>query len=848
MVATQGFNGLTFWDEDSNMKNFLINTKYWLVRFLVPAISSTFLLSNSVQALNNQADNIEIEEVVTIGTRTPGRTAIESLVPVDVINESTIRNSGAVDTADMLRKLAPSFNMTNTTTSDGQDLMRPATLRGMAPDQVLVLINGKRRHQQALIATQQNVGRGSAGTDLSSIPLTAIARVEILRDGAAAQYGSDAIAGVINIVLKDGEGGNAWAQYRTTKQHDGDTSKVGLNYGFEIGDGGSLNLTYEHVAQDSMNRATESNWYGGSPITAQLILVGEGMVESDSFWLNGVLPMAGGELYAFGGLTRKEGESLGFYRGPNDNRVWSALYPNGITPGLGTDSEDKSFAVGFRTQLGDWDTDVSFNWGENQFEFSNTLSLNASYGPDSPTKAYDGSLIVDQLSLNADAVRSIDLSFAENATLAIGAEWREEGYQQHAGDEVSYARGDQYCGESFLTSASQIDPTKCTYQDGAAVKSGVTTPGMQGFQGYSPAMELDIDRDNFAVYADVEMSLTEALDLGTAIRYENYSDFGDTTNAKVSARYVFTEELAIRGAVSTGFRAPGVQQQHFTQRTISVGDGKLEDTFTMRPGSDLAEAFGFDELKEEASISYSLGLTFSRGNWVSTFDMYRIDIDDRIVYSGNISSNDATEAVFDANNGAGQSLDGVKYVTIFTNAIDTQTNGLDWVNEWSFDLDSGGLVVEAAFHMNNTTVEGVNSSSNMVDDDVIFDDNSKLLLTDGQPGKKATLATTYNRDVWSVTARVNHYGEVSSASYGSQEKTWGAKNLVDLTGYWHLTDSIRISGGILNLFDTYPDKWGSEAIASDGTDYRKLGFKYGWSSLPFSLAGREYYIRASYDF
>ena len=242
----------------------------------------------------------------------------------------------------------------------------------MAPDQVLVLINGKRRHQQALVATQESVGRGSAGTDLSSIPLTAIARVEILRNGAAAQYGSDAIAGVINIILKGGELVMHRLNAVLLQEHDGDTSKAGLNYGFELGDGGSLNLTYGHVAQDSLNRATESNWGGESPITTQLILVGEGVVDSDSFWLNGTLPMAGGELYAFGGLTRKEGESLGFYRGPNDNRVWSALYPNGVTPGLGTKSEDISLAVGFRTQLGDWDTDVGFNWGENQFEFSNT--------------------------------------------------------------------------------------------------------------------------------------------------------------------------------------------------------------------------------------------------------------------------------------------------------------------------------------------------------------------------------------------------------------------------------------------------------------------------------------------
>ncbi|MEH6557484.1 MAG: TonB-dependent receptor [Oceanicoccus sp.] len=813
----------------------------WMVSSIAPVVTGAMLLSSHAYAQNNQA-NQEIEEVVTIGTRAPGRTALESLVPVDVISEAAIRNSGAVDTADMLRKLAPSFNMNNTTTSDGQDLMRPATLRSMAPDQVLVLVNGKRRHQQAMVAVQENVGRGSAGTDLSSIPLTAIARVEILRDGAAAQYGSDAIAGVINIILKEAEGGSAWAQYRTTDENDGDTTKVGLNYGMEIGDGGSLNFTFEQVDQDSLNRASKTNWFGASPVTDQLILVGEGEVESSSFWVNSTLPVGNGELYVFGGMTKKEGESLGFYRGPGDGRVWSELFPQGVTPGLGTESQDTSLVVGFRTELGDWDTDFSVNWGENEFEFSNTNSLNASYGAASPTKAYDGSLTVDQLAFNVDAVRSISLSFAEDATLAIGAEWREEGYKQEAGDEVSYARGDVLCDENFENSTDPAkDPATCIY-DGT---NGTTVPGMQGFQGYSPAMELDTDRDSYAVYADVEMALSDSFDIGIATRYEDYSDFGDTANAKVSGRYAFTEELAVRGAISTGFRAPGVQQQNFTQRSISLDNGVLADLVTLRPDSDLANDFGFSDLTEETSTSYSIGLTFNRGNWVTTLDIYRIDIDDRIAYSDNISRGISAEidALFDANSGSGQLLDGVANVSIFTNAIDTETTGLDWVNEWDYEISNGSLVLEASLHLNDTDVSGVNSSSNLVGADVIYGSSAELLLTEGQPGEKGVFAATYSVDDWSVTARANYYGEVSSASYGSQEKTWGAKTLFDLTAYWDINERFRVSGGVLNVFDTYPDKWGSE-----GGDFPELGFQYGWTTFPFSIAGREFYVRASVNF
>lgn len=826
--------------------------KKLFTRALLPACISA-VMANGAIAQDDAKVFEEIEEVVTLGTRVPGRTATESLVPVDVISESAIQNSGAVDTADMLRKLAPSFNMNNTTTSDGQDLMRPATLRSMAPDQVLVLVNGKRRHQQALIAVQENVGRGSAGTDLSSIPLSAISRVEILRDGAAAQYGSDAIAGVINIVLKSSAGGNAWGQYRTTSEGDGDTFKAGIHYGFEIGDGGHLNLTYEYVDQDQMNRAEPTDWFGSSPVVDELILVGESDVKSDSFWFDAGLPIADGELYAFGGYTKKEGESLGFFRGPDDGRVWSNLFPQGVTPGLGTETEDKSIAVGYRSTIGEWDTDLSVVWGENRFEFRNTNSLNASYGPTSPTSAYDGALVVDQLTVNADAHRSIELSFAEDASLAIGAEWREDGYKQEAGDEVSYARGPQLCDENFTNSADAgKDPVTCLYDnDGAggdAPVNGTTTPGMQGFQGYSPEMELDTERDSYALYGDVEMSLTDALDVGAAIRYEDFSDFGDTTNFKLSARLQLTDQLAMRAAISTGFRAPGVQQQFFTQRSISLDNGELADLVTLRPGSELAEDFGFEELTEETSENFSLGFVYTGDSWTSTLDVYQIDIEDRIVYSGNISptgvGTNPIDMIFAANGGAGDTLDGVANVSIFTNAADTKTRGLDWVNEWDMPLESGdSIVFEATFHMNNTTVEKVNSASTIVSNDTVFGESNQLLLTDGQPGERATLGATYNAAAWSLTGRANYYGEVSTASYGTEKKTWSAKTLFDVTGVWNVTESVQVSAGILNLFDTYPDKWGEE-----GGDFPALGFKYGWTSFPFSIAGREYYVRAAVNF
>lgn len=813
------------------------------------AIITALSFTASIQVLAEEdaakQKNEIIDEVISVGTRAKGRTVAESLVPVDVISENTIQSSGATDTVDMLRKLAPSFNLSNPPTADGQDLMRPATLRSMAPDQTLVLINGKRRHQQALIAVQENVGRGSAGTDLSAIPLSAIARVEILRDGAAAQYGSDAIAGVMNIILKDTEGGDAWVQYGQTSEGDGDTVTVGINYGFLFDNDATLNITYEYVDDDGFNRANPTNWFGASPTVRQLVLHGEAETSSDSLWGNFKAPVGDGEFYAFGGYTKKEGESLGFYRGPGDSRVWSELFPAGVTPGLGTETEDESLGFGYSFLIGEWNMDISYIWGENRFEFRNTNSLNASYGVNSPTMAYDGALITHQTTFNFDAVRSLDINLG--TTLAMGVEYREDGYEQEAGDPVSYNRGPVLCDENFEDSTDPgKDPLTCEYMVDGEIVNGTTVPGMQGFQGYSPDMVIDTDRDSWAFYVDVESTFTDRFTMGAAVRYEHYSDFGSTTNGKISGRYELTERVAVRGAVSTGFRAPGVQQKHFTQRSISLDNGVLADLVTLRPDSSLAADFGFTNLQEETSDNYSMGITYTGDTWTSTLDVYRIDIEDRIVYSGNISRglNAAVDAIFDANDAPGQLLDGVANVSIFTNAIDTETTGMDWVNSWNLPLNNGNnLTLEATLHLNNTKVTGVNTSSSIVPDSVVFNESLKLLLTDGQPGERGTLSATYNADKWSSTLRITHFGEVSSSGYGSLPNTWDAENLVDLTGIWDITEKVKLSVGILNLFDTYPEDWGA-----NGFPFPDLGFRYGWATVPFSLAGREYYLRANVKF
>lgn len=802
------------------------------------SLSSTTVFSEE-DNISDNAKNSDIERIVTVGTRMSNRTVADSPAPIDIISSEAIKNSGATSTPDMLRKLAPSFNMNNTTTSDGQDLMRPATLRSLGPDQVLVLINGKRRHQQAVVTVQENVGRGSAGTDLSSIPMTAISHIEILRDGAAAQYGSDAIAGVINIVLKNSDGGNIWTQYGQTSENDGESFELGANYGFEIGDKGMLNLTFEYADNGEMNRATPTTWFGSIEEPKQLLLVGEAETEMTSLWANFSYDLGeGSQLYAFGGFTSKEGESLGFYRPAADNRVWSALFPEGVTPRLGSQSEDFSLAVGFKTEIADWELDASIITGENRFEFNNLEYLNASYGPDSPTSAYDGALVFTQTTLNLDAVTTVDLGFYEETSIAIGLEYRIDGYQQEAGDEVTYARSDTLCAESVNPTGDPL-MTACTGGD-------ITTPGMQGFQGYSPAMAIDTDIDSFALYLDTETFLTEDWLVAAAVRYEDYDDFGSTVIGKLSTHLKLTENLSIRGSASTGYRAPGMQQANFTQRSISLDNGELADLVTLRPNESLAQELEFKELKEESSTNISVGLVYNSGNYSSTLDVYQINIDDRIAYSGNIQRgiNSEIDAFFDRHSGTGEALDGVKNVSIFTNAIDTETFGLDWVNQYTQEIeDFADIVYELSYHHNNTEVSNINTSSSIVPNEAIYDAAQTLLIEKGQPQDRLTLSVMMDLDTWTVTGRMTHYGEVSTASYGTPANTWSAKSLFDVTAQWHVTEQIDISGGILNLTDEYPDEWGD-----NGFPFTELGFKYGWTSFPFSLAGRECYLRATYNF
>ncbi len=818
-------------------------------RFFKP-VSSALLLACAIavapdvsaQAVDEDAQTMG--SIVVLGSRAKDRTATETLAPVDVLDSKMLESAGVTEVGQVLQMLAPSFNFSRTWISDGTDILRPATLRGLGPDQVLVLVNGKRRHQQALVNVQQTIGRGSAGTDINAIPISAIERIEILRDGASAQYGSDAISGVINIVLKKETGRTQTSvQAGQTYAGDGDTYQGSVNTGFKLGEEGYLNLTLEYRDRGETNRAGPDSLRVSPPRVTQRI--GDAKAKDMYFWLNGAVPVGNAEFYWFGGASRREGDSSGFFRSAGDGRTVPDLYPDGFLPNIITTVDDGSLAAGLRGDLGStWKWDASINYGRSRFGFSERNSVNVSYWYEptsgggifaaSPTSADTGTLIFDQTTFNLDFRGPVDWGLANPLFLGTGFEYRSENYKIEAGDPVSY----QY-GRTNDRSIVILDQT-----------GGIAAPGIQGFPGFTPGTEVDDGRHNFALYVDGETNFSDRFVMGGAVRYEDYSDFGSTTTGKLSARFDATEHFAVRGAVSTGFRAPGVQQEFYSQVSTNLNSaGVLTDTLTARQDSAVTRAFGIEPLKQEESTNFSLGFV-ARPNdaFTLTVDMFRTSIDNRIVFSSNIAPEDAAScgpnfagcpirAILDPLN--------VGQVLFFTNAIDTRTTGIDIVGDYRMALDSGDLQLTAAMNFNKTEVTARRSQSDILPPNVLFDDTQVTLVEEGQPRQHHVLSATYTTGPFQFVTRANYFGSVTGEGFTPGVKqTWGGAWLVDVSGRYSFNDNASILVGINNLFDKYPDKWDPEAAFP----FPQLGFKYCWETCPFGVNGGSYFVRLDYTF
>ncbi|THC43551.1 TonB-dependent siderophore receptor [Massilia sp. Mn16-1_5] len=807
-----------------------------LATALLAAFSSAGAQETTSTTTTTVADENNPARVVVLGSRSSAKTALDTAAPVGLINVKDMQTAGPLELGKLLQTLDPSFNFSTTFISDGTDIIRPATLRGLGPDQLLVLVNGKRRHQQALVNVQQTIGRGSAGTDINAIPMSAIHHIEVLRDGAAAQYGSDAIAGVINIVLKSQvKETQVSSSIGTTAEGDGDMISASANTGFAIGDGGYVNLTAEGRRRGETNRAGLDTARTDPPRVTQRI--GDSLAKDAFLWLNAGLPVdKDSEFYAFGGVSKRTGDSAGFFRTAGDGRNVPAVYPNGFLPNILTTVKDASFAVGYKRNLAnDWKFDVSVNHGRSQLGFHERESINVSYWyepkpgggiyAESPLEADTGTLKFNQTTFNADVRGPIDIG-GRKISLATGFEYRRDNYEIEAGDPMSYQYG-------------RTNNPAIVIRD---QNGGIAASGAQGFPGYTPSTEVDDGRHNIALYVDAEHNLTDQLLIAGAVRYEKYSDFGSTTTGKLSMRYDPSRTVGLRGSISTGFRAPSVQQKFYSSVSTNLNAaGVLTETLTAREGSAVTRAFGIAPLKEETSKNASVGIVLRPlQNFSVTADLYRIDIDDRIVFSSNI----APEA------GAGPIraiLDPLKVgqAQFFTNAIDTRTSGLDIVAEHTTRWPGSTLVLSGQLGFNKTEVKARHSQSPVLTGEQLFDDTQVTLIERGQPRQHHVVAADYTTGPWNVNTRASYFGEVQGQGFTPGFiQTWDAKWLVDLSVRYAFTKRLSLSVGANNLFDTYPTEWDKVRAAP----FPQLGFTHCWETCPIGINGRQMYARVDWSF
>jgi len=820
-------------------------------------VTANFRLAPSALALS---------EVTVIGSRT-ARTAVETPVPVDVISTEEIQETGQTEVNQILTALAPSFNASHQTIADGSDHINPASLRGLGPDQVLVLVNGKRRHAPALVHVNGTFGRGTVGVDLNAIPAAAIERIEVLRDGASAQYGSDAIAGVINIVLKRQTAGiRATTTTGVTGEGDGEQVKTDVNFGFGIGDRGFFNVTAEYLDRGATNRAEP--WTGdifpgitGAAATdAELAArgltrrdftmeVGQSAAAVGMAFFNTALPLAGdAELYAFGGVSRRTGRAGAFFRLPNQEaQSVLSIFPNGFIPLINTGIGDRSLGAGVRGTTNGWDIDFSLTHGRNDFQFIIENTVNASVGAGSPTTFDAGRLAFAQATGNLDLVRPVAAGGVKALSVVLGGEFRVENYGIRAGDAASWqlGNGGDSAGVDFDTTAAGVPKA----------------PGAQGFPGFQPANEVNRARTGVAGYAGLETQINDRFLVDVAGRYESYSDFGNTFTGKIAGRLEVVPNVALRAAVSTGFRAPALHQVWFnnvsTQFVINTSTGELEprNVLTSNNRSRVTKAFGVPDLTDERSVNLSAGITARpRDDLSITADVYRVTIDDRIVITSQFASTtaepDLTIRARVAQLLAPFQNQGVTGAQFFANAVDTRTTGLDVVVAYARSLGGGTLSLMASANVTKTEVTRVNLPQAMADsfaganlDTVrirMLNREDRNRLEDALPHAKGALSARYAIGRFTGLVRASYYGDiVYKAPSPVSDEQFGAKTLLDVDLGYEVAGGVRLGIGANNLFNTFPDEQTVPGNINSGR------FIYSRRVTQFGMNGGFYYARVA---
>ena len=817
--------------------------------YMAYAALSLLASSIQVQAASNEgkasADQTLNTVVVTGNRGGQARTVADSPSPIDVISAEQLQASGKVGLKELLSRLLPSFNLPAINGGGTSWSVRGVTMRGLSGDQVLVLVNGKRRHNTALINNLARIGTAAVPVNLDLIPVSAVDHIEVLRDGASAQYGSDAIAGVINIILKESDnGGSAETSFGRYGSGDGDTTHQMFNYGLPLPNDGFLNLALDSKVQEPFSRSGSAtgNLYGsaGRPDSRDQTVdrhgwnpsygLGREKVTNGSYNLE--IPLQDDlKFYSFSTFSYMETTKVtGNYR-PNEITALAGdpatPYPDGIHAQRRNRTKDFQIAGGFKGEVGGWNYDASSTWGEDDSTLNANNTINPSWGPTSPTSFNLASQIFDQWTNNLDFNRSFDIGMKNPLQVAFGFEHRFERFEIEAGDYASYTPGNYILPSGPFTGLTPL-------------------PGLASYNGTSTADAGSISRNNVASYFDLGLDVTDKWYLGVAGRYEHYTqDIGSTWSGKFSTRYEILPGLALRGTVNNGFRAPSLAQTIYASSTFTsagvVNGQQVSVPVKVLPvDSAEAKALGAEQLKPEKSLNYSFGVTFEpTDNYRLTTDFYQIAIRDRIVSTSLLGGSAVSQIL--AANGLSPSL----YAQYYTNAVDTRTRGVDVVNEFRQNLGQYGLVRwSAAYNWNQTKIEKLQANpaalTGLGSQYQLFDRRLQKDLTVATPQSKLILASNWKVDDYDLNLAVTRFGSYTEGDNNPvNDRTYSAKWITDLDVAYAMSKSLTLALGANNLFNVYPDKKG---ISDWGGAY-----KYGQFS-PFGFGGSYYYTRLAYNF
>jgi len=798
--------------------------------------SDIIITGDMVFNFDMPADVIYMGEGVTV---TASRSLIQrsnvlTATPVDIVPFENYVKTGDTELSQLINNYVPSFVSGRQTFADGTDHVDPAMLRGLSPDQVLVLINGKRRHSSALLNVTPIVGKGTVGTDLNAIPAAAIERIEVLKDGSSPQYGTDAIAGVINIILKsEYDNVDVFTNYGVTSEGDGETYYFGGVTGSNIGNKGFFTLSGEMRKRGATNRAREyqgliyresgedglsfeENFARDNEIIAGYgrersdynLKIGNSEQTNSSMFFNSEYDFDKSTLYSFGGLTYRQSRSAGFYRFPNESRNNKNIYPHGFLPYLTSDIFDKSLAVGMRGKLNDWNYDLSNSFGGNSMQFGVDNSLNVSYGDLSPTTFNSGTVAFNQNTTNFDLRKNYaDFLNTQTFIVSFGTEFRLENFRIIDGDEASW---------SYLE--EDLDR------------------GAQVFSGFRPENATNSYRHSMGGYIELESDITRRLLASASVRFDEYSDFGSNLSGKFAARYQFAEQFSMRGSVSNGFRAPSLHQLHYEHTSTffyPVDENTLIplEIMTANNSNRAVRAFGVGDLKAETAKSYNIGITSKlTPKTFLTIDAYQVDIEDRIVLSGYFPTD----------------IPGVNFVQFFSNAIDTRTQGIDIVLTHEMELGLGTLGIVLAGNFGKTeVVSDIKMPANFTDPamaDNLFNREERARIETGSPKQRMNVVLSYSISKFDISISNYYFGEVThligiipdGMSSAPLDQSYAGKWLTDLTLGYNITDKVRFYFGGKNIFNVYPDENKTE--------------KQDFGRFPYNTAVTQFGFNGSYFF